>query len=146
MVSHKTTLVLVIWSGSSLADRIPCGAKCSTLILKRSTLVLECSTLILKCATLILKMFNTCASHNQHLSSKCSKRNVQHLSLKIATLIRHSPTESLANQFKNNCFRNVERFRGGLAFKAHRLLHHSTPGLRVIKKKKMKKSPAERTK
>ena len=30
--------------------------------------------------------------------------------------------------------RNVKRFRGGLVFKAHRLLHHSTLGLRVIKK------------
>ena len=28
------------------------------------------------------------------------------------------------------------RFRGGLVFKAHRLLSHSTLGLRVIKKKK----------
>jgi len=28
------------------------------------------------------------------------------------------------------------RFRGGLVFKAHRLLYHSTLGLRVIKKKK----------
>ena len=27
---------------------------------------------------------------------------------------------------------NVKRFRGGLVFKAHRLLHHSTLGLRVI--------------
>jgi len=32
--------------------------------------------------------------------------------------------------------RNVKRFRGGLVFKAHLLLHHSTLGLRVIKKKK----------
>ena len=32
--------------------------------------------------------------------------------------------------------RNVKRFRGGLVFKAHRLLCHSTLGLRVIKKKK----------
>jgi len=32
-----------------------------------------------------------------------------------------------------------ERFRGGLVFKAHRLLYHSTLGLRVIKKKKKKK-------
>ena len=32
--------------------------------------------------------------------------------------------------------RNVKRFRGGLVFKAHRLLYHSTLGLRVIKKKK----------
>ena len=32
--------------------------------------------------------------------------------------------------------RNVKRFRGGLVFKAHRLLYHSTLGLRVIKTKK----------
>ena len=31
---------------------------------------------------------------------------------------------------------NVERFRGGLVFKAHRLLYHSTPGSRVKKKKR----------
>ena len=33
--------------------------------------------------------------------------------------------------------RNVTRFRGGLEFKAHRLLYHSTLGLRVIKKTKL---------
>ena len=32
-------------------------------------------------------------------------------------------------------FRNVKRFRGGLVFKAHILMWHSTLGLRVIKKK-----------
>ena len=32
-------------------------------------------------------------------------------------------------------YRNVQRFRGGLVFKAHRLLYHSTLGLRVMKKK-----------
>jgi len=32
---------------------------------------------------------------------------------------------------------NVQRFRGGLVFKAHRRLYHSTLGLRVIKKTKM---------
>ena len=32
--------------------------------------------------------------------------------------------------------RDVQRFRGGLVFKAHRLLYHSTLGLRVIQKKK----------
>jgi hypothetical protein len=32
--------------------------------------------------------------------------------------------------------RNAERFRGGLVFKAHILLYHSTLGSRVIKKKK----------
>ena len=31
---------------------------------------------------------------------------------------------------------DVQRFRGGLVFKAHRLLYHSTLGYRVIKKKK----------
>jgi len=30
------------------------------------------------------------------------------------------------------------RFRGGLVFKAHRLLYHSNLGLRVIKKKKIR--------
>jgi len=33
--------------------------------------------------------------------------------------------------------RNVKRFRGGLVFKAHRLVYHSTLGLRVIKKKRL---------
>ena len=32
---------------------------------------------------------------------------------------------------------NVQRFRGGLVFKAHRLSYHSTLGSRVMKKKKM---------
>ena len=32
--------------------------------------------------------------------------------------------------------RNVKRFRGGLVFKADRLLHHSTLGLGVIKKRR----------
>jgi len=32
--------------------------------------------------------------------------------------------------------RNVKRFRGGLVFQAHRLVYHSTLGLKVIKKKK----------
>jgi len=31
--------------------------------------------------------------------------------------------------------RNVQRFRGGLVFKAHRLWYHSTLGVRVTKKK-----------
>jgi len=35
----------------------------------------------------------------------------------------------------NTC-RNVKRFRGGLVFKAHRRVYHSTLGLRVIKKKR----------
>ena len=35
--------------------------------------------------------------------------------------------------------RNVQRFRGGLVLKAHRLFYHSTLGLRAMKKKKKKK-------
>ena len=31
---------------------------------------------------------------------------------------------------------NVQWFRGGLVFKAHRRVYHSTLGLRVVKKKK----------
>ena len=34
---------------------------------------------------------------------------------------------------------NVERFRGGLVLKAHRLVFHSTLGVGVIKKKRKKK-------
>ena len=33
-------------------------------------------------------------------------------------------------------YRDVKQFQSGLVFKALRLLHHSTLGLRVIKKKK----------
>ena len=36
--------------------------------------------------------------------------------------------------------RNVERFQRGLVFKSHRLLYHSTLGLRVIKMKKKNKA------
>jgi len=32
-------------------------------------------------------------------------------------------------------YRNVQRFRGGLVFKAHRLVYHLTLGLRILKKK-----------
>ena len=39
---------------------------------------------------------------------------------------------------------NVQRFREGLVFKAHRLLHHSALGSRVIKKKKSVRSPRVR--
>ena len=38
--------------------------------------------------------------------------------------------------------KNVQRFRGGLVFKAHRLLYHTTLGLRVIKKKKTREDKA----
>ena len=38
--------------------------------------------------------------------------------------------------FRTTTSQNVERFPGGLVFEAHRLLYHSTLGLRVIKQKK----------
>ena len=38
--------------------------------------------------------------------------------------------------------RNVEWFRGGVVFKAHGLLYHSTLGVREIKKKKVSRVPA----
>ena len=54
-----------------------------------------------------------------------------------------STTPLLANhrtRFPPLLFRgNGKRFRGGLVFKAHRLVYHSTLGLRVITKKKKKK-------
>ena len=37
---------------------------------------------------------------------------------------------------KQPLYRNVQRFRGGLVFKAHRCVYHITLGLRVMKKKK----------
>ena len=38
--------------------------------------------------------------------------------------------------YRNSPQRNVQRFRGGLEFKAHRLMYHSTLGMGVIKMKK----------
>ena len=35
---------------------------------------------------------------------------------------------------------DVKRFRGGLVFKAHRLMYHPTLGSRVMQKKKKKKT------
>ena len=42
--------------------------------------------------------------------------------------------------------RNVKRFRGGLVFKAHRRMYHSTLGLRVINQKNKKNSRLESNK
>ena len=41
--------------------------------------------------------------------------------------------------------RNVKRFRGGLVFKAHRLVHHSTLGLRVMRKMKEEEGWAKKS-
>ena len=42
--------------------------------------------------------------------------------------------QPLASRIEEGLRRNVNRFRGGLVFKAHRLVYHSTLGSRVIKK------------
>ena len=47
-----------------------------------------------------------------------------------------SCTDRYSSQFKKLLGRNVKRFRGGLVCEAHRLLYHSTLGLRVIKKRR----------
>jgi hypothetical protein len=47
---------------------------------------------------------------------------------------------------KEQLLKNVKRFRGGLVFKANRLLYHSALGLRVGKKKKNKIITCEREK
>jgi len=39
----------------------------------------------------------------------------------------------------------VKRFRGGLVFEAHRLVYHSTLGLRVIKRRRRKRACSEQT-
>ena len=47
-----------------------------------------------------------------------------------------APTPEPTPNHEQLLHRNVQRFRGGLVFKAHRLLHPSTLGSRVTKKKK----------
>ena len=47
-----------------------------------------------------------------------------------------APPTASATWYEQLLRRNLKRCRGGLVFKAHRLLYHSTLGSRVIKKKK----------
>jgi len=48
--------------------------------------------------------------------------------------------EGVRNRLEQNA---LLRFRDGLVFKAHRLLYHSTLGLRVIEKKKTPETPRD---
>jgi len=60
------------------------------------------------------------------------------MSVARRTLLAHSRRSESAFVFsikEQLLRRNMYRFRGGLVFKAHRLVYHSTLGLRVIKKK-----------
>ena len=53
--------------------------------------------------------------------------------VKVAHVLRRdSPVHGLWFRL----YRNVQRFRGGLAFKGQRLVYHSTLGWRVKKKEK----------
>jgi len=54
----------------------------------------------------------------------------------LYTKSRKTPLADTHDACEGCSHRNVQRFRGGLVFKAHRLLYHSTLALRVIKKKK----------
>ena len=44
----------------------------------------------------------------------------------------------MISHFFSRSIMNLQRFRGGLVFKAHGPLYHSTVGLRIIIKKKKK--------
>jgi len=57
---------------------------------------------------------------------------------RLATKLEGMASISLTRQigYSSKTKKNVQRFQGGLVFKAHRLLYHSTQGLSVIKKKK----------
>ena len=61
-----------------------------------------------------------------------SSKEVQHEN--VASCGRFGLSDSAEQRLR----RDVKRFRGGLLFKAHRLLYHSNLGVRVIKKKKKK--------
>ena len=68
-------------------------------------------------------------------------RIVPHTVPRVGRVSGGNSTWVVRNLRTTTC-RNVNRFRGGLVFKAHRLVYHSTLGLRVINKKK-KTAPAE---
>jgi len=91
---------------------------------------------------LVFKAQRLCVSLNSRLESNKEEEDLS-ASLRSACFcflrsicfwrVMFVSTSTCAGQL---LIRNVKRFRGGLVFKAHRLLYHSTLGLRVIKKKK----------
>jgi len=54
--------------------------------------------------------------------------------LAVSTVRDQAYRPSISRNRRRAKMANVHRFRGGLVFKAHRLLYHSTLGLRVIQK------------
>ena len=92
----------------------------SSHALKRFFYTEHNETLILKRVSHILKQFS-------------------HILKKSPIHCRNSPLctdRSWCIRFQQLLHINVQRLRGGLVFKAHRLLYHSTLGLRVVKQKK----------
>jgi len=71
------------------------------------------------------------------LINKFSRQEAaRHCLRTIGGLGNHIQREQAVSSLLTGSPYYVKRFRGGLVFKAHRLLYHSTLGLRVIKKKK----------
>ena len=70
-----------------------------------------------------------CLQHRSlvRIAARCT--TYTHLSESSAEACRNN------SQSKEKLFRNAQRFKEGLVFKAHRLCYHSTLGLRVMKKK-----------
>jgi len=60
----------------------------------------------------------------------------------VQGLLRFQCEGSIQGLSEESRVQGLGRFRGGLVFKAHRLVYHSTLGLRVIKKKKVWDGPA----
>ena len=89
--------------------------------------------------------FNPCSVNGTQLEA-CDKRQngtpklaAKSLGIDEGRLFRNSyeaPWICVGGRVRQQLDKNVQRFRGGIVFKAHRLLYHSTEGLRVIKRKR----------
>jgi len=56
--------------------------------------------------------------------------------VKVNKTVEVVPSSLGSGHQSRDSIRNVQRLRGGLVFKAHRLVYYSTLGLRVMKKKR----------
>jgi len=83
--------------------------------------------------------FNVCASMRKSSRHKGLFRTCRVIEKKKKKKKHRSSAPVLPSSQGMYCDRsggNVKRFRGGLVFKAHRLVYHSTLGLKVITRKK----------
>ena len=91
-------------------------------------------------------MFNArrlCVSLNSRLESNKKEKWLDRAKARLQVLQKHGRSPVWVRMclarllhYELVLRRNKKRFRGGLVFEAHRLLYHSTLGLRVIKKKR----------